>query len=256
MTYRLVRFPSGRDVGMTGIGDPAARHLAIFFHPTPGASGFDPDPTVTARSGLHILTFDRPGYGATEPDNLQVSEWVDDLAGYLRSAESTAITSTGTKYGPIAVIGWREGGIYAAAFATRHPHLVSRLALVGAPAPKRASIDTDPEVINRRKQLAKLMEKNSRPGYQDRLDHMREAAYVHGGIGATADRNAFKDVPPPSSNAPALILYSAGDSYATIQDANWYAAGMPNAQVERVEAAVGPIADRWEEVLRFVREPN
>ena len=255
MTYRLVRFPSGRDVGMTGIGDPASRQLAVFFHPTPGASGFDPDPVTTARSDLHVLTFDRPGYGATEPDHIGVDTWVDDLAGYLRSAEISANEATGTEYGRVGVIGWREGGIFAAALATRHPRLINRLALIGVPSPSRVGGASRRELVDRQSQIAKFTSPANDPGYESRLERMHDSALIHGGIGVEADMDAYGQLSgePLQTDVPALILYGAMDDYATVQDAKWYAAGIPNAQVEKVESAVDPMLDRWEMVLRFVR---
>ena len=119
MTFRQIELPGGHTVGMSGIGDPVADHLAVMFHPTPGASGFDPEPRLTSESGLHIIGFDRPGYGSSEPWGVTVEGWADALARYLRAMERSADLSTATRYARVSAIGWREGAVYAAAIASR-----------------------------------------------------------------------------------------------------------------------------------------
>lgn len=255
MTYRTVRFPSGREVGMAGLGDPAGERLAVLLHPTPGAAGFDPAPEVTARSGIHLLSFERPGYGASEPSDLTVTGWADDLAGHLRGVEATARSAGRTRYGRVGVIGWREGGIYAAALAARHPDLVDALALVAAPAPARAAeatralvgdpVDTEPAWPEP-------------TGFSDRLLRMLDAATTQGDIGVAADRHAFEspDFTRPHSDVGTLILYGSGDDYATVQDAQWYVAEFPKAQVERVEGGADLIGRHWERILDFLGHPD
>ena len=250
MTYRLVRLPSGREVGMTGLGDPAGERLAVLLHPTPGASGFDPAPDVTARSGLHLLTFERPGYGATEQEIISVAGWVDDLAGYLREAEASARERPAhTTYGGIGVIGWREGGIYAAALAARHPQLVARLALVAAPSPSRAANAHAAEA-----HLTPTRMSEQPLGYPDRVRRMLDTAFTQGDAGAIADPRAFEE--PGASelriDADTLILYGTSDPYATVQDAQWYAHAAPRAQLQRVDGGADIIGRHWQRIIDFI----
>ncbi|MFP3467576.1 alpha/beta fold hydrolase [Leifsonia sp. SIMBA_070] len=236
---------------MTGLGDPAGERLAVLLHPTPGASGFDPAPELTARSGIHLLTFERPGYGATEQDITTVTSWVDDLAGYLREAEAGARESTRTTYGGIGVVGWREGGIYAAALAARHPHLVRRLVLVGAPAPSRAvnGASWQRELTTRAAHYGLL-------GYTDRLQRMLETAFTQGDAGTVADRRAFEepDLVVPRVHIETLILYGTTDAYATVHDAQWYAHAAHEARVERVDGGADIIGKHWQHVIDFLIE--
>ncbi|WP_431219072.1 alpha/beta fold hydrolase [Leifsonia xyli] len=250
MTYRLVRLPSGRQVGMTGLGDPAGERLGVLLHPTPGASGFDPAPDVTARSGIHLLTFERPGYGATDPSEPGVVGWVDDLAGYLRDAEAGARSATRTSYGHVGVVGWREGGIYAAALAARHPELVDRLVLVGAPSPARAG--SAPRPLAHNPVMAGSVDEP--PGFADRMRRMLETASVQGDAGVIADRRAFQDpdAPRPRTTADTLILYGAADDYATGADARWYASEMSHARIERVDGGAEIIGRHWQRVVDFL----
>ncbi|ANF31955.1 hypothetical protein A0130_09980 [Leifsonia xyli] len=255
MTYRLVQLPSGREVGMTGLGDPAGERLAVLLHPTPGASGFDPAPDVTARSGLHLLTFERPGYGATEQEIISVTQWVDDLAGYLREAEASARERPAqTNYGGIGVIGWREGGIYAAALAARHPRLVNRLVLVAAPAPSRAA-----NAHAFQAELTLTRASDGPLGYPDRVQRMLETAFTQGDAGTIADHHAFEEpIPAPLQvRAETLILYGTTDAYATVHDAQWYAHVASRARVERVTGAADIIGRHWQRITDFLNpEPT
>ncbi|GAA2047883.1 alpha/beta fold hydrolase [Leifsonia soli] len=254
MTYRTVRFPSGREVGMAGLGDPAGGRLAVLLHPTPGASGFDPAPEATARSGIHLLTFERPGYGASEPSDVSVAGWADDLAGHLREVEATARTAGRTRFGRVGIVGWREGGVYAAVLAARHPDLVDALVLVAAPSPSHAAGASE----QARGSLAAESPWPEPAGFSDRLQRMLDAAKENGDDGITRDRRAFEEsiAPPPQSDTRSLILYGTDDDYATVRDAHWYAAGFPDAIVERVEGGADIIGREWERVLSFLRQPG
>jgi pimeloyl-ACP methyl ester carboxylesterase len=67
MASRRFALPSGRGIGVSAIGDALSGRLVVFFHPTPGAGVFDPNPLVTNRWGVHLVMLDRPGMGASDP---------------------------------------------------------------------------------------------------------------------------------------------------------------------------------------------
>ncbi|WP_348788422.1 alpha/beta fold hydrolase [Leifsonia sp. NPDC080035] len=251
MTFRQIELAGGHTVGMSGIGDPVADHLAVLFHPTPGASAFDPEPRVTDRSGLHIIGFDRPGYGSSAPWDVSVDAWVDAVARYLRAMERSADLSTATRYGKISAIGWREGAVYAAELASRHPDLLHRLVLISPLAPQNAARAEHPPIDAPAPGWAA-----SPAGYDDRLRRMLDDAGRQGGLGVTADRRAFAapGLSAPHVDADALIVYGSGDGDATVHDADWYAVGLPNATVERVDGGPDLIARHWERILRFLAE--
>ncbi|WP_314148801.1 alpha/beta fold hydrolase [uncultured Leifsonia sp.] len=251
MTFRQIELAGGHTVGMSGIGDPVAEHLAVLFHPTPGASAFDPDPHATDRSGLHIIGFDRPGYGSSEAWDVTVDGWVDAVARYLRAMERSADLSSATRYGRISAIGWREGAVYATALAARHPDLLHRLVLVSPLAPANAARAEHPPID------APAPGAAARPaGYDDRLRRMLDDACRQGEVGVLADRRAFAAVgsAAPRVDADALIVYGSADDDATVHDADWYAAGLTNATVDRVDGGSDLIARHWERILRFLAE--
>ncbi|MDQ1583776.1 MAG: hypothetical protein QOF36_1830 [Microbacteriaceae bacterium] len=129
---------SGRKLGITGMGNPKASRVIVFCHAAPGSSVFDPDPVTSASRDVHILAFDRPGYGSSDP--LPPGRWptiaqsADDIAEYLYHARITA-QNLGGDVPAVGAVGWSAGGRVALALAARHPGLVDRVAVLATPAP-------------------------------------------------------------------------------------------------------------------------
>lgn len=150
----------GRKLGLTAFGEPTAKRVVIFCHAAPGSSEFDPDPTASVGANVHILAFDRPGYGSSDP--LPAGEWpsvfgaADDIAEYLRSSESAAHTLGQHELDSVGVVGWSAGGRVALALAARHSDLVDRVAVVGTPAPNDEVQWIDPELSKMSERLAML----------------------------------------------------------------------------------------------------
>ncbi|TAM69707.1 MAG: alpha/beta fold hydrolase [Microbacteriaceae bacterium] len=130
---------TGCRLGVTALGNPLARHVVVFCHSAPGSSVFDPDPVATAGRDVHVVAFDRPGYGSSDP--LPAGKWptvvgaADDISEYLHSAEGTAHTLGFSQLDSLGVVGWSAGGRVALALAAKHPELFQRVALIGTPAP-------------------------------------------------------------------------------------------------------------------------
>ncbi|MFF1634639.1 alpha/beta fold hydrolase [Leifsonia sp. NPDC058248] len=160
MANLMFTLASGRAIGVTATGNPAAERIVVFCHPAPGSSMFDPDPTVSSTRDVHIVAIDRPGYGASEP--LAPGTWpsipryADDIAEYLR-----AISRDETELGvgrprSVGIVGWSAGGRVALAFAARHPELTERVAIVATPAPDEAVPWIEPRLTQLSEKLGAL----------------------------------------------------------------------------------------------------
>lgn len=142
MADQLFTLEDGRRLGVNTHGNPVADRIVILCHPAPGSGMFDPDPTVSQQSDAHIVALDRPGYGSSDP--LPSGVWpsvaraADDIAQFLRARSEIGMSlGEGADKG-ISVVGWSAGGRVALALAARHPQLISRVAVIGTPAPNDA----------------------------------------------------------------------------------------------------------------------
>jgi pimeloyl-ACP methyl ester carboxylesterase len=98
----------------------------VLFHGAPGSRLFSPDPAATQAAGARLITFDRPGYGRSNPLlDRRVADTASDFTALLDHLD----------IGRAAVVGWSGGGPFAVATAIAAADRVSRLALVSAPGP-------------------------------------------------------------------------------------------------------------------------
>ena len=92
----------------------------------PGSRLFSPDPAATEAAGVRLLTFDRPGYGRSDPQaHRRVANAASDVVALL---DHLGLTSA-------ANVVWSRGGPFAVATAKHAPTRGTRLALVSAPGP-------------------------------------------------------------------------------------------------------------------------
>lgn len=123
----VVRLVGGRTVAVDDRGRGRGRTV-LLLHPAPGSRRLDPDPWATSVAGVRLLTFDRPGYGASPP---LAPGMVPTIAGF---ADDAADVIERLAAGPVAAVGWSAGGLVALALAARHPGLVGRVVMVATPA--------------------------------------------------------------------------------------------------------------------------
>ncbi|HST49383.1 alpha/beta fold hydrolase [Jatrophihabitans sp.] len=111
MRHRLntVTAPDGRALGVAQWG--AADGVPVFFlHGTPGSRLARPDEAALAAAGLRVVTYDRPGYGASDRrPGRRVVDCAQDVAAI---ADALGIDR-------FAVSGWSGGGPHALAVAAR-----------------------------------------------------------------------------------------------------------------------------------------
>jgi pimeloyl-ACP methyl ester carboxylesterase len=115
----------GRSLAYELLGDPGARPV-VLFHGSPGSRRFRPSRTVVDAAGVRVITFDRPGYGRSDP---QPDRRVADAAGDVRAL----LDHLGVERA--SLVGWSGGAPFAVATARYAPERVDRLAIVSAPGP-------------------------------------------------------------------------------------------------------------------------
>ncbi len=116
--------PDGRALAYTD-GDPAGRPV-VLFHGAPGARGFRPREAETAAAGVRLITFDRPGYGGSDPVAAPT------VLGFAGDALALADALGVDRFG---VVAWSGGGPAGVATAFLAPERVRALALVSCPGP-------------------------------------------------------------------------------------------------------------------------
>lgn len=245
--------------GLTGLGDPVSRRLVILCHPTPGASGFDPDPAITQHWGVHVLTLDRPGYGASDPwapgTTPSVAAWADDVAAWVRATLREGDEHSAVDYRDgVGIIGWRSGAAYALALAAALGEQADRLVIVDAPPPaeiaQRARDGVDDVTVDasadddERRRLRRMLEEAAGPTSE-------EAA-----LAAAQDREALGDVEAWRGSlhrvrARTLLVYGSRLRFLAPADARWYARHLRRTRTLAVHGGL-PIARAWSRILEHV----
>jgi pimeloyl-ACP methyl ester carboxylesterase len=117
---KLLRLGTGRKLAYEQSGDPRGT-VVIGFHSTPGSrlERFPDDETLT-RLGVRLITFDRPGYGMSDPvDGRTLLDCADDVVAL---ADHLGI-------GEFGVHGMAGGGPFALATAWAQPERVVAAAI-------------------------------------------------------------------------------------------------------------------------------
>jgi len=117
-----VKRADGRTLAVDEHGDAAGAPV-VLFHGAPGSRLFVPG---AVPEGVRLVTFDRPGYGDSDP--LPGRTLRDGACDVEAIADALALET-------FAVIGWSGGGPFACATAFHLGARVSRLAIVSAPGP-------------------------------------------------------------------------------------------------------------------------
>lgn len=253
----------------------------VFLPSAPGSASFDPDPEVTARAGIRLITVNRPGYGdapAATGGVPTVAALADCVADALRAA---GIANA-------AVAGWSAGGRTALGLAARHPGLVSRVALFGTPAPDdllpwtpeefrpmteqmRLAPDSAMAILTSALEAMGLNSESTemlgpgeadgaifaRPGVRDRVRVMLEQAFAQGAAGMATDIVADQvggwGFDLAEVRVPVACFYGDGDEIIPVTHGEFYARTLPDARLTVVPGAghLVPVV-AWAEALGFL----
>jgi pimeloyl-ACP methyl ester carboxylesterase len=288
-----VHRPCGRRVAVHELtpAAPPDAPVVLICHPAPGSGRFEPDPVATAARGVRLVGLDRPGYGDSDAVGDAVFATMrsaaEDAASVLESVLPAGATA--------GVAGWSAGGRVALALAARRPDLVSRVAVIGTPAPdeevpwipadERSALDSlrgVPAVEahaalaaavapmlaalsgDARFGLAGVGEVDAAvlagAGVADRLRTMFDAALAQGGAGLVADIAGHTLQPagsdPADVRSEVLLGYGGADPIAGPAHGSWWQRALPHARLEIVpDAGHLLVVPIWERVLAHLAPP-
>jgi pimeloyl-ACP methyl ester carboxylesterase len=163
-----IGLPDGRRLAYAEWGTPSGPPVFL-FHGTPGSRLFCPDYETTTSSGIRLITFDRPGYGRSDPKRGRT---------LLESADDVARLADALEVDDFAVVGLSGGAPYALGCAVKLP---GRLTGVGIAAGARGSVDESPHLYDE-EDIAL-----ARAARED-LGKAEEAAMTDAGVVALAER--------------------------------------------------------------------
>ncbi|MFE4667155.1 alpha/beta fold hydrolase [Streptomyces sp. NPDC056716] len=126
---RIARSADGRELAFDSWGDPRG-HPVFLLHGTPGShQGPRPRSLVLYQLGIHLIAYDRPGYGgSTRRPERRVVDAADDV---LAIADRLGL-------GRFSVVGRSGGGPHALACAARCTDRVASAAVLVSLAPPDA----------------------------------------------------------------------------------------------------------------------
>lgn len=138
--------PDGRRLQVAFWGVPGGVP-ALLLHGTPGSRLFCPDLAATERAGVDLITFDRAGYGRSDP--------ATGVASYRSSADDVVALLDQLGIQQLAVIGWSGGGPHAMALGALAPERVTSVATVCSPSNSGGAIGDDPVVRSLNEEVLK-----------------------------------------------------------------------------------------------------
>jgi pimeloyl-ACP methyl ester carboxylesterase len=125
-TELTARASGGRAIGYAEFGDPKGTPVLLFHGFGDSRLTRYPDDELTARLGVRLITFDRPGIGRTDPmKELTILDRTDDVIDLVNSLGLQKF----------AVLGWSGGAPFALAAAGCIPERVTRVGIAGGFGP-------------------------------------------------------------------------------------------------------------------------
>jgi pimeloyl-ACP methyl ester carboxylesterase len=253
-------------------GDPDGSTV-LFFHGTPSSRLFVPPADVSRQEHARVVTFDRPGYGLSDPvtSGARIADVAYDLVSAL------------AEQAPVSIVGFSGGAPYALAAGAVCPDLVAAVAVVSGDAPpdvaalpneEREFVElarSDPsagrELIAQHAQafaddplvyLARTVAGpdcavRSRPEVHGLLERAVREAGRQGSAGLVTDW-LLEILPwgftPAEVECPVAIWFGAGDPGPAPGAATRLARELPSSAVHRAENAGHELVlTHWREIL-------
>lgn len=141
---RAVRLSDGRVVQIAEWGTPDGPPV-VFLHGTPGSRVFCPDLAATERAGARLISFDRAGYGRSDPRG-QPPTFRAAVADLIELLDELQIERA-------ALIGFSGGGPHALACAALAGERVACVTTVCSSSGQIREADDDPLLVGLRRDV-------------------------------------------------------------------------------------------------------
>lgn len=282
-----LELPDGRRMAFAEFGDVDGVTV-VLLHGNPGSRLACPDLPTTRELGIRLVTFDRPGFGGSDPAPLH--RLPDVAADLVHLLDHLGLDR-------VAVLGWSGGGPYALAFAALHPTRVIRAVSLSG-----SELADDPELLaTRTPRAARLIERlrngdlealsevesgfgfyaqdpraiigltlanesdpdrrlMSRPEVAEPLAIMWEEGARQGAIGVAAGWAALwaldRGFDPGELEAPVTVWHGAADVVVPVGAARRLADAIPQASLRIIPGEGHLIAlEHWRGILEDARSP-
>ena len=264
-----MRLRDGRSAHVWTGGDPTGR-LVLFLPGCPDSRLVATSGAVAAsRAGVHLVSVNRPGYGASTPHASTQSSVADDLVD----------VADGLGHREFGLIGMSIGGTYAVVAAARHPDRVRAVAVVetqfqirpGSVSHKideyaveflawRARLDVDdPDDVALGARWAGLLDDDEAACLADRTPEEHAAAAreaLRDPTGYLRDAAlAFSpwDHPPEDVRCPTVLHYGdRPDNGTPVSEGRALASRIDGAHLELRDAShLAVLLQKWDDLIEF-----
>lgn len=247
------------------LSGPADGDPVVFFHGGLFSRLVAPPSDVLAELGVRLVTFDRPGYGGSDPSPTSLADRVQDVEDLLAAVDVERAR----------LVAWSAGVLHALACAALIPQRVSRVDAVASKCPNlrtdplfelarhdpdalRAMIDagiaatTPAAAVDRYIREQSYLAAGRKPAVRDQVVRALTEGLRQGGAGAVADMVAM--VAPwefslDDVRCPVRVWHGADDVVASVAEAEALTAALVDAELSIVAAGHDAIYELWHDVL-------
>jgi pimeloyl-ACP methyl ester carboxylesterase len=223
------RVINGRSLYIESYGLTTGAVIVLLHHGLGSTRAWKEQIPVLVQAGYRVITYDRWGYGLSEPRNRTfIPEFLDDLEDLRTLTEILDAPQ-------LALIGHSDGGTIASYFAARFPVQVTCLMSVAAHIYIESKMETGIQAVKNDFEKDALFREGLRRLHGDKYEQVFSNWYG----GWLKPENLCWDIRPILHKiaCPALIIQGMEDEHATPQHAHDMAASIPNAELWLVHGA-------------------